>query len=635
MITFFNRLGTSWVAKIILGTLALSMMAFWGLGGLTNTSSFSNTAVQVGDSKLSTQSLMQAFENARKKLSSRMGGQYVSPSKAFELGLFDEVLNQEVVNLVRFQIAEELGLIASNQAVQKYVEQNPIFHDTLGNFDKNYFYAYLAQSGLSETALAHQLKQELSSKHLFDTVHDLSYSPEKIADVSYKFNHEKRDINLVYLVPSQVQVNQTATEEELNEFYEAYSDDFMKPEYRKIKLVSLTPDSIENLLNITDAEIHEIYLSKKENYISPEQRDLYQIFFKTEEEAVHAHKNLTQENFKDVASSQFGQTDEQTHFGLTTKAQLMEELAEPVFIAQKGAITQPIASKTGWHIFYVKDVVLATQTPESEAKAEIKKGLIAERSYDELTKITRQFEDILGEGKTLSDAAKTLNFTVHEFDAVDITGNSPQQEKIELVNAPLMQEIFTLSKGDTTTLVEHNNGYIVAELVDIDPVGIKPFNDVKAQVQKIWLQEKQKEKFSTVVDELTQQAKKGTPLSQLAKSNHGTFEFVELKGVSRLDENAKIARIKADLFNQSAGVQNIVSNVFDNNAGAVISHVTKITPPDETNKLNLQIIASNEKQLRGDTLNAEIFTNYQNAFDVKVNPKAILQIRSAYQSSEN
>ena len=65
MITFFNKLANSWVAKIILGILALSMMAFWGLGGLTNLSSYNNEAISIGKISVSTAEFLQPHRSSQ------------------------------------------------------------------------------------------------------------------------------------------------------------------------------------------------------------------------------------------------------------------------------------------------------------------------------------------------------------------------------------------------------------------------------------------------------------------------------------------------------------------------------------------------------------------------------------------
>ena len=53
MMIFFNNLGNSWIAKGIFTALALSMVAFWGLGGLSNNNQYTDDAIVVGNRTIS------------------------------------------------------------------------------------------------------------------------------------------------------------------------------------------------------------------------------------------------------------------------------------------------------------------------------------------------------------------------------------------------------------------------------------------------------------------------------------------------------------------------------------------------------------------------------------------------------
>jgi parvulin-like peptidyl-prolyl isomerase len=162
MMIFFNNLGNSWFAKGIFSALALSMIAFWGLGGLSNNNQYANDAIVVGNQKVSANELLIAFNQEHQNLSQMLGGQYISPQKAMQMGLGDQVVQQQVAKLLSEQIKNDLGLTASNAAVQKYVEHHPAFSDALGKFDKNLFYAYLQKNKMSEPQLADKLQNELS-----------------------------------------------------------------------------------------------------------------------------------------------------------------------------------------------------------------------------------------------------------------------------------------------------------------------------------------------------------------------------------------------------------------------------------------------------------------------------------------
>ena len=240
MITFFNKLGNSWVAKLILGALALSMLAFWGLGGLANLSAYdsSRDVVQVGNKGLTPQQLNQSFEHARKTYARLAGNKYISVSQALKNGIFDQVLQQEISALVQESLIDRFGLAASNESVATYVEQNPVFKDNTGKFDKNLFYAYLMQTDLSEAQLSERLKKELAFKHLQDSLTGLKYAPELIIKAANNYKNEKRIVSVMTILPNNIVINEQPSEQDLKDYYEAYAEELMNPEYRSLTVLS-------------------------------------------------------------------------------------------------------------------------------------------------------------------------------------------------------------------------------------------------------------------------------------------------------------------------------------------------------------------------------------------------------------
>lgn len=633
MIIFFNKLGNSWIAKIILGSLALSMMAFWGLGGLTNLfTAYNNDALIVGKTVISTQQLAQAFDEERKNLSKQIGGQYISPKKALELGLLEKVIQNEVAREVKFQIKEDLGLMASEKAVQKYVETSPFFQDALGKFDKNIFLAFLNQRGISETMLAYQLKEELAYNHLRETINDLAYAPNELNKLSFIYENETRDIEALLIKPSDLKISEQPTEEDLKNYYEGYAENFAKPEYRKIKLLSLMPETMHQFIQVDENEVNRLYEAEKDSYNKPEERELLQIFFKTKEDADKAHKELTAQNFEEKALA-LGQTKEATNFGFTPKNQLMEELQEPVFKASKEAITEPIQSQTGWHIFYVKDIKPAEIADEATVKADIRKGIVVNQAYDKLTEISRQAEDLLGSGKTLSQTAQELKLSVNDIEFTDIAGINKKGEKNQTLSPELMQEVFTLNKGDVTSLVEYKNGFLLAEIVEVEPVGTKPFDEVKEEIVALFVSEKQKEKFETVANELLQKVQNGASLEEMAKSMNA--QFIKEDKLLRTTDNPTFKILVNALFAQEKGAQNAVITMAPNNMGAIISVVHNIYQPDSnvtSDKLNIAKIK--EEQFNALVLNDSLYEDYMQELNARPIEKSINRIRELYQGQE-
>ncbi len=636
MITFFNRLGNSWVAKIIFGALALSMLAFWGLGGLSNVSTYdtSNDAVRVGKTGVSTAQLHQAFEFARKRLSQFSGGTYISPTQAVNMGILDQVIQQEVAGAVQHQIGEELGLTASNKAIQNYVENNPVFHDNTGKFDKNMFYGYLMQSGLSETQLAYKLKKELAFKHLTDSVQGLGYAPEILAKAAYAYKNEKRDIDALLLNPENVTVTAMPTEQEIQDYYEAYAENFMNPEFRTITVMALTPDMMIDRIQINQAQIDELFEEQKDKYNKPEERDLYQMFFKDKAAADAMIAKVNTENFEQLATTEAGQSAADTHFGMTAKNQLMEELGDPVFTAQKGDIVGPIASQVGFHILWVKDIKAAETTPAETVKAEIRKSLTFDKAYGDLEDLSRQVQDILGTGTTLADASKQLNISTTQIQKTDIAGNlaSGSEFPKEYSNSELLREIFVLKKGDVSNLIRQDNGYLIAQLDEIIPVSQKELAAVKDEIKSLWIKEQQEKLFPNIVKELTEKVKKGMDLN-VAATEKGTFTVINKTGVLRSTTVPELHNALNDVFTQNAGAENAIS--VPTGKGSAIVIVRRITKADlENADTAIKVEAENTKHETGTTLNQQTVQSYTKGFGIQVNQQKIDQLIKSYKGQE-
>lgn len=629
MMIFFNNLGNSWVAKGIFTALALSMVAFWGLGGLSNNNQFADDAIIVGNRKVSANELLTAFNREHQNLSQMLGGQYVSPQKAMQMGLGEQVVQQQVSKLLNEQIKEDLGLTASNAAVQKYVEHHPAFADTLGKFDKNLFYAYLQKNKMSEAQLADKLQDELAMQHLGYALKGIAYAPSLLTETTYRYRNEARDIKAVIIDTDKINIDANPSEDELKEYYEAYSDQFMAPEYREFKVIRLTPDLMLSRVILSEDEIEDAFAAQKEQYVVPEKRSVSQMRFETEEEAKTVLKELTAKNFTDKAFEKLNQTPDQTDFGFVARNELLEEMVEPVFTAKKGDIIGPIHSPVGYHVMLVRDIQDA-QTPKDDViRANIKEQLALNKTYETLYETVKQVEDILGSGQTLDDAAKQLNLPILTIEATDIAGKFASGNSLEdsINHQEMIQNIFTLQKGDTTPMFENGTGYLVAQVTAIHPVHQKEFSEVRHDVEKIWMTEQKKEKAPKVAETLLAEIKAGKEVKE--KTSLGTFPIIHVtKMVRNAPKDLPIEAIDA-IFKQKEGIQNAA--IIPTRNGNLIAVTERISYPDiakddeisKTERANLQV------QI-GDDLMSNIIAAYADHIGVDINHDVIQKAFSIY-----
>ncbi len=634
MTSSYDNSAKNIVSKIILVVLGLSMIVFWGLGGLTNlTLSRNQSAIEIGSDSVSVQQVAQAFDKERERLGMMMGGKYLSPEQGIKAGLLDSAVQAQIIAGVSEKVRDELELTASDSAVAKYVERNPAFADVLGNFDKNIFYAYLSQMRISETELAHKLRKELAMNHLNNTITDLGYNPLVLAEAIYKYKNEKRTVLLGTIKPEDIKIKTEPTEDELKEYYEAYGEQFILPEYRSVQIVQIMPDKMTDKVAVSDTDLNALYEQKRADFGTPETRQLDQMLFDAKEKADEAMQGLTADNFREVAKTKAGQTDEQTDFGWVKKDDIMAELAEVAFNGSKGQILGPVETSSGWHVVLVRDIKAGEKPSETQIKADLKKQLALDGAYAKTEEVVRQLEDALGQGDTLMDAAKSTGLTVQNIGTFDMTGKKQDGSEIasDMKSADLLQTVFLASLNEPTSVMEHGNGYIVAEVVDIIASTPQEFEAAKPQLKKMWLAQQQKDALTQTAENILKHVQTGNEL-QTQGTVYG-FEVVTKKDITREKENELLPQVIETVFAQKTGNKNVAMTPVP--TGQIISVVLNTTPADpKKDEFGLGVVKQNLKTQTGEGLVHEVMNAYTDEIGVRVNEKVINDAFAAYQTQE-
>lgn len=631
MIQFFIKVANNWIGKVIFAAILFGMVFVWGYGGLSQTAKSLDYALKVGNKTLSIKQLDELFSQERQRISMLMGGQYISPKTAIEMGILDQVVQTQMQQMIFDTVKDDLGLTASNAAVRKYVEINPAFADATGHFDRNMFMAYLRQTKMGEQELAHKLQEELASQHLSRALQSIAYTPTEMVKADYKYKNEKRDVTILEVTADKVKLDKGPTEAELKDYYEIYAEDrFSVPEYRSFRYLLLTPDILTANIEVSEDEIDDVYEERKAQYETPEKRLVRQMFFKDKEAADKTSKTLTASQF-DVVVEKLGQDKSVTDFGYVAQNELMEELADPVFKAKKGDLVGPVESMTGWHILLVKDIKASSKTPIMEVRSEIKKQLAREKAYLGMDDAVRQIEDILGSGENLNQVSKVLNVSLKKVKALDIAGLDVNGNKVSDIsgNTEFLQNLFTLKVGESTPLFETAKGILVAELDEIIPVSIKSFESVKSDLTQMRNEAQRLEKLPEIASQIMNRVQGGASLQ--TQGVFGNFNVIKEKQLTRAGNNSIPAPIAADIFKEAEGV--IVQIPLDNRVLiAVTNHV--IVPDITQDKVGFEKSKLELKDAVGLELVDDVLKSYANSLNVRVNTEAIKRAFSVYTNEQ-
>src|SRR5262249_18707823 len=157
------------------------------------------------------------------------------------------------------------------------------------------------------------------------------------------------------------------------------------------------------------------------------------------------------------------------------------------FEAPVNGISEPGKGPFGWVIVRVLSVTPGTTKSLEEARKEIQDKITEERAKEKLIEVGDAFEDTMGKGATLEEAAKKRNLPIIKA-TVDARGNKADGNPVEgLPGDDFLHTVFNAPQGEDSELLQSKDGsYFEFRIDTIARVAKKPFDSVRAQVLDDW-----------------------------------------------------------------------------------------------------------------------------------------------------
>src|SRR5687768_2531154 len=224
---------TGWIAKILIGLLALSF-AVWGINDVF-TGYRSDVLASVGDYEISADAYRITFEQRLRNLS-RQTGQSITNQRAAELGLDRQILADMLRSGALQQQASEMKLAVPDAIIAEEIARNPVFQNSRGQFDANRFRQILQQSGLSEQMLVQEEKAGKLRQAIADPLLNDIQPPDTLVEAVVRHMNERRDAKYFVLKSNESEIP-PPSEAELKSHYEKNPQAFTAPAYRSLVLL--------------------------------------------------------------------------------------------------------------------------------------------------------------------------------------------------------------------------------------------------------------------------------------------------------------------------------------------------------------------------------------------------------------
>ncbi|MDO9412848.1 MAG: SurA N-terminal domain-containing protein [Pseudolabrys sp.] len=524
MLRGIHKATSTWIGKAVMGVIMGGLIisfAIWGIGDIFRGFGV-NSVAKVGGTEISIEQFRTYYTDKLQQLSQRLR-RPISNDQARSLGIDRQLLGQLLAETSFDEQAKQMRLGLSDKDIAERITSEPAFRGVNGQFDRSRFEAVIRNAGFTEPRYVAEQRNVMLRRQIAQTVSGDLKVPETTIKSIVQYQGEKRAIQYLALTAAQAGDVPAATPEQLAIYFDTRKVLFRAPEYRKATLLSLSPDTLAKPGDISDADAKAAYETRKASFGTPEKRELRQIVFPKPEDAEAAHKRITEGlSFADLAKEK-NISDADLNVGTVAKSDIIDPaVADAAFALKADEVSGPVKGTFGTVLLQVGKIEAGSQKTYEEVAADLKKELAEVRARSDINTLRDKIEDDRAGGSTLAEAAKKLNLTAVNIDAIDRSGRGLDGQPIAGLPAgvDVTGSLFGSDVGvDNEALQLQNNGFLYYDVTGITPARDRSLDEVRDQVAQRWRDDEISKRLQAKTDDMLTKLKAGTTLEQLATEN--------------------------------------------------------------------------------------------------------------------
>ena len=599
--------------KWSLGLVVLAFVFLYVPGFLDETAVTgmpNNVLAKVGEHEITVAQFRQVYLAQLQQYRLQTSGE-ISEEVLRSLGIDRQILQSLINEYAALSEAERLGLSVSDAEVRERILSMPDFQEN-GQFIGEQRLQQILRLGSPPRTLI-QYQEDVRSAILLQRLQALitkwiTVSDEDVAE-EHRRRNEKVKVEVVAFRGDDYREQVEVTDEDVQLLYDEESIAYQVPEKRKLRFLLIDEPAIFESITPTEAELKQYYDSNISQYSTPIQVRPSQILLRTEgaEEAdVQARAEaLTTEarggaDFAELARQH--SDDEETaanggDLGLLDRGFMLPELEAVAFDLDVGAVSDPVRSSFGFHIFTVTERQDESTQPLDDVRATIANTLKQERAASRSSALAQAISAEVSTPEDLERAASARGFEVQESGFV-----APGEPILGLGMASnVSAQASQMELGEVAGPLSTPTGPAFITIVDRQDPFIPPLEDVRAEVREEVLSRKAltlaREKATEAAASL-READDFAEAARAAELGVGTSELIT-RG-SAFPEVGSNAALEAVAFELPIGG---VSDAIEvGNATAVVHVVER------------QDVTPAELEESRETLRGELLQNRQNQF---------------------
>ena len=509
------------VAKIIFGVIALSFV-IWGLNASMLNLGTSREVAEIGSQKITPVELDRAFQRSVQNMQSMFGPSF-NQQQAIQMGLLNNTVQSLVSQKILREDARNIGIGISDEAVRDQIFSSDNFKDpTTGKFSRERFMQALYQAGYTENEFINGVRGDMMSQQVVSSLTSAATVPDIMARQIVAYRNEQRSGSFFALNADEFADIPVADDATLRTYHEDHAAQFTAPESRDVTLATLSAADLIPTITVTEDEIAEAYNQRQAEFQTPEKRTVEQMLFSPNEEqtARDAYKRLTDgADFMTVAKEDAGMDEAMVKVGEFTANDILPDLRDATFALKEGGISEPVETALGWHIIRVPSITPGSTKSLDEVRDTLVEGLKQFKAEDAIYDLAANFDEELGAGTPIEDAARDVGAKTYKLDGV-VRGEGLAGQDVDGADE-INAKIFELENGEESFLEETASGtrYVV-RVENVTPSALRPFDEVRDEVVAAWTAEERQRLMKEKAEKLASSINdSGADLATLASED--------------------------------------------------------------------------------------------------------------------
>lgn len=561
----------------------------------------------------------QEWENAQREQADMLrqrAGQQFDPkwieSPNFKWMVLDKLITNRVI---ASEIAAEKLAVPDVVVLQKIMEIPGLTTED-GKLDRERYEAGLKAQGMTDQMHFALMRQDLLQQQIAAPLQYGFYLPQLVTEHIWDIFEQEREVQVKVFKAADYRSQVKVTPEELEAYYTSNGQQFAIAEHLSIELAVLDMQSIEDSIKITEADIKSYYEQNARRFAVPEERRASHILIevpKSASESDHkaardkaesllarlkenpgAFAELARANSKDPGSAAKG-----GDLGFFTRGKMVRPFEESAFVLKKGELSDVVQTDFGYHIILLTDIKPAVEKPLSAVRAQVVEEIqkqLAGKKYAEAAEIFSN--TVYEQPDSLQPVAEKLKLKILKVDNLTRDPNPAYAKHVILSNLKFLQAIFsdevTRNKHNTEAIEIGPQLMVAARASQYYPAAVKPFNEVKNNIEKVLIAQKTAQLAKAAGEEELAKLKEGNAPKGFSPSVTVSRQMINMTG--RLD---LMPIMKADISKLPTYV-----NGADYAEGYVIYRINKVTTPTRHNP---QIREAMRTQLMRSSAQQEMF----------------------------